>query len=369
MLAKKPVTLPKLISYILSFTEETNEDNLNNMFTSQIKSNDEFNLTYLGFGESRNINDLPDKLRSLLDPYLKDFIRYGSRNIENDNNLTLYFSILTHIIKGYYSLASEDQYNYITKLRDKLIMYMSTSNILRTQGYDKLGWVKKDIMTSLISFKTNKLILKIMADYLNLNIFILNTVEDKIYAISENDNFNMFRASCFLVYHDDIFEPLVYNNSPILDYNSSPVNKLVTVDKAFIILMDTVLITHSPLHFNLKLCDLSKFTVDIPNPVTSVENEYGEVIPEESDANAYIKDIEKSETDTNISTNIGTNISASTNIPQQLIFKISPKMKLDELQTIAKKLNVELEKNGLKKKTNKTKGELIEEINSVLKKK
>ncbi len=43
-------------------------------------------------------------------------------------------------------------------------------------------------------------------------------------------------------------------------------------------------------------------------------------------------------------------------------------MKLDDLQTIAKKLNIDLEKKGVKKKTNKTKGELIDEINCILKK-
>jgi hypothetical protein len=38
-------------------------------------------------------------------------------------------------------------------------------------------------------------------------------------------------------------------------------------------------------------------------------------------------------------------------------------MKLEELQDIAKKLNIDLEKNGIKKKLSKTKNELINEIN------
>lgn len=355
MLSKKPVTLPKLISYILSFTESAPPDTNTNIFTSRIKSNDEFTFTHLNFGESKNINDLPEKLKTIFDPYLKDFIRYGSKiTFDNDNNYSLYFSILTHIIKDYYKLSPGDQHNYITKLRDKLIMYISATNIMNEQGYNTLGWVKKDILNFLIQFKTNKLILKIIADYLNLNIFILNTVEDKIYVVSENTYFNMFRSNIFLVYNDDVFEPLLYSDASLLDYNISPINKLITVDKAFIILMDTNLTEHIPPQFNLQLCDLTKYTKFIQSESNNtVENEYGEVIPEESDANAYIKDIEHS----------------SDSQTQQLVFKISPKMKLDELQTIAKKLNIELEKDGVKKKTNKTKIELITEINDVLRKK
>ena len=403
MLAKKPVSLPKLISYILSFTtDESNKDILENIFTKQIKSNDEFNFTCLNFGESKNINDLPEKLKNIFDPYLKDFIRYGSRkSFENNTNLSMYFSILSQIIKNYYDLPQVDQLNYINKLRDKLIMFVSMSNIMSKQGYDKMGWVKKDITNSLIQFKTNKLVLKIIADYLNLNIFIFNIIEDKIYVVSDNDSFDMFRLNIFLVFNDDVFEPLVYSNSNMLDYNTSPINKLITVDKSFIIIMDTYLIEHTPFQFNIKLSDLSKYllliktitineqtdindtnnantindknntnntnntnnkndtnnknTTNTTNTIndTCNENEYGEIIPEESDANAYIKDIERSETES---------------IKQQLVFKISPKMKLDELQTIAKKLNIDLDKKGAKKKTNKTKGELIEEINFILKK-
>jgi len=280
-----------------------------------------------------------------------------------------------------------------------LIIYISNTEVMRDNEYDKLKWNKKDITNSLIQFKSNKLVMKLIADYFDINIFVLNIVEDKIYVISENNYYDIFRSNIFVVFNVDTFEPLIYSESNILEYNSGPIKKLITVDKNFIILMDADLSDHSPVQFNIRLSNINKYAKLIPKPLineSSVinvinnvnstiietisdnlkketiqgkakqddekENEYEEILPEESDANAYIKDIEQSETDNYLNNKLPIT---------QLIFKISPKMKLEELQTIAKKLNIVLEKENIKKKGStlvKTKTELIDEINIILKK-
>ena len=417
MLSKKRITLPKLISYVLSFTvDNANNDILDAVFPGQIKSNDEFQFTCLKFGESKNINDFPEKLKNIFDPYIKDLIRYGARKtFETDINLSLYYSVLAQLIKNYEKFPLKDQLNYITKLRDKLIIHISSEDIMQEQEYDKLGWNKKDITNSLIQFKSNKLVMKLIADYFNINIFVLNIVEDKIYVVSENDYYDMFRSNIFVVFNIDTFEPLVYSESNVLEYNSGLIKKLITVDKNLIILMDMNLNNHQQFQFNIKLSNINKCAKLIENENENknnddkkskennehkdnedkkskendfgslkehtkehdsdkidVENEYGEILPEESDANAYIKDIERSETmDTKGTKASKTKSNIKINNNTQLVFKISPKMKLDELQTIAKKLNILIEKENNqtsgKKKLIKTKGELIDEINSVLK--
>lgn len=385
MFSKKLVTLPKLISYILSFTtENANKDVLENVFPTSIKSNDEFKFACLKYGETKNINDFPEKLKSIFDPYIKNFIRCGSRKtFDSDANLSLYYSILNHIVNDFHKLSLKDQLNYITKLRDKLIIFASTPEIMQSQEYDKLGWIKKDLMNSLVQFKTNKLVIKLIADYLNLNIFILNVVEDKMYVISENDFYDMFRSNMFLVFNDDIFESLVYSNTKLLDYNSGPIKKLVTVDKNLIILMDSNLSEHNPIIFNVKLSNINKYIKQlkintIPTPVAIIENvvvndivtdtttpeivaenEYDEIMPNDSDINVYIKDIESNKIKKPI-----------INESAQLVFKISGKMKLEELQLVAKKLNIDLQKTGKQKvRITKTKNDLIDEINEVLKNK
>lgn len=380
MLSRTPVTLPKLISFVLSFsTDNTNKDILETSFPNQIKSNDEFEFNTLEYGESRNINDLPTKLKSIFDPYIKDFIRCGIRKtFENETNLSLYGSILSLVIDNYMQLSKGEQLNYIHKLRDKLIIYVSNPTVMKENGYDKLGWVKKDVMQSLVQFKSNKLIIKLLADFFHINIFILNVVEDRIYVISNGESYDMFRKNTFLVFYNNTFEPLIYCNSRLLNYATSPVNKLITVDKQLVILMDIGFNIQFNSQFNIKLsalhiknkqngennlihenaynCAQNDETNNVTNGNAIVENEFDEILPEDSDANAYITEIEHSETENKIPN-------------ASLVFKISPKMKLDELQLIAKKLNIDIEKDGIKKKTNKTKTELINEINVVLKKK
>lgn len=367
MISKKRVELTALISYVLSFAEKTIDNTvLEAIFPDQIKSNDEFTFNSLNPGETSNISDLSLKLKSIMDPYLKDIIRYGIiRKFDGDSNLSLYASILFHVMPNYQKLSQKEQYDCIVKLRDKLIIYISNNDNIKFHNYkDELGWVKKDIIDSLVKFKTNKIILKLIADYFYINIFLFNVIEDKIYVVSGNNSYDMFRKSIMLVLNDMTFDPIVYNNTSILEYTSGPIKKLVTVDKKFLILLDTNLKENIPAHFTIRLDDVSRYlkeeeTVEQPQVKQSSdgndqENEYGEVVPNESDANAYIKDIENTEKE----------ISGKSPSAPQLVFNISQKMKLNELQDIAKKLNVDLNKGSKKK----TKIELIDEINIVLKK-
>jgi len=353
MLSKKRVTLPKLLSYVLSLTTDTNSDNntLESVFNHQTKSNDEFKFNCLKVGESKNINDFPEKLKTIFDPFIKDFIRYGSRTIfENDINLSLYYCVLTCLIKEFKTYSPTDQFTFINKLREKIIVFLTSEETFKNYDYEKLGWIKKDVINSFVQFKTNKLVLKVMADYLNINIFILNIIEDKIYVISENDSYDMFRSSIFLAFNEDIFEPLLYLDNTVLDHLTPPIKKLVTVDKNLLLIMNTNMSNDTQINFNLKLSNVDRYTKKLPDIENkleehknsdhndSVENEYGEVVIEDSE-----------EPDA------------------KLMFHISPKMKKDELQKIAKRLGIDVEKDGTKKKIPKTNNELINEINEKLK--
>lgn len=394
MLPQKRVDLTKLISYVLSFAEKTiDSTTLESIFPDQIKSNDEYVFNSLNPGESRNISDFPSKIKSIMDPFLKETLRHGViHKFENnaDSNFSLYTSILFLLIPNFNKLQPNVQYDYVVKLRDKLIIYISNNDNIKFNSYkEDLGWVKKDIVDSLVKFKTNKVILKLIADYFYINIFLFNVVEDKIYVVSDNNSYDMFRKSIILVLNEMTFEPIVHNNVNILEYISGPIKKMVTVDKKFLILLDTNLKDSNPAHFTIRLSNILKYVKQeekkekeeaveeekeeekkVENQVLKNqsksktklssanqgenENEYEEILPSESDANAYIKDIEHTEKH---------NSSTASPVPQ-LVFNISNKMKLSELQDIAKKLNINLS-TGSKKKT---RGELMSEITAVLKK-
>lgn len=384
MLSKNRITLNKLISYIFSFNgNENNGSDLEKIFPNSMKSDDEFKFEYLKYGDCKNINDFPLKLKKIFDPFIKDLKRHGvKKTIDNDMNISLYFSILWQIIPDYNKFDSKEQLSYVTKMRDKLVINISNDDIFKSAGYDTLNWNKKDIINSLVQFKNNKLIIKLIADYLNTNIFILNISEDRIYTISGNGFFDLFRTNLFLIYNDEVFEPLNYNNCYTIKYNTELMKKLINVDSNLITLIDANLNKNENIGFKIKFIDLQPYLRMIPKTIKEdtckeknesdgkdksddkekidIENEYDEVYPNESDANVFVKDVEKhnnedEEEDTLNKVKIDLNI------------KISNKMKVEEIKQIAEKLNIKLNKKIGTKEKNKTKSELIEEIQKKLK--
>jgi hypothetical protein len=408
MLEKKRVTLPKLISFILSFSKENHKDADLDVVFDNIKSNDEFKFENLRYGETRNINDFSKQLKTIFDPFIKDFKRLGSRtNLPNINsNVSLFFSILSQVYPDFYKFGPDDQATNIIKLRDKLIIHLSADKIMDFYNYTALGWSKKDLTNSLVQFKSNKMVLKLLADYFNLNIFILNISDDKLYLLSANDHLNIFRQNVFVVFYNDVFEPLIYNNVSMLKYNSEPLKKLIHVDKGFIKLMSVNLNQdkkEESQNIKMLLEDLSKYVSENENVKNDKDNKqdiksnetdkdnvelnnteqnntemlednkYGEVYLEESDA--HIDDIENADHDkkdhgkkNNIANKNkvfveNADSSNEKNEKNKIKFNISSKMKLEELQNIAKKLNVSIDKNlDSGKKKQKTKTELIEDL-------
>ena len=373
MLSKSRLPLTTLISYVLSFTaDNVNKNSLESIFPNTVKSNDEFSFESLKIGESKNINDFPKKLKTIFDPFIKDLKRHGSKKYFDDgeNNISLYYSILSNMVNNFNQLPKDDQFNYIKKLRDKLILFLTSGDNFNQFNYHKLGWVRKDILNSMAQFQLNKLILKIMADYLHINIIMLNVIEDLIYIVSETDSYDMFRRNVILVYNtDEYFEPLTYSDTFLLDYNTSIIKKLVTVDKNFLMMLNINLSDNEySTNFSIKLSDISYYLPkkehdehDSDQKSTKkdaqkeIENEYGEIIPTESDANAYVEDIENTSNKKNSNSN-------------QLVFNISSRMKIKELQNIAEKLNIDITKKTNTKESMKTKAELIDDINNILKK-
>ena len=74
---------------------------------------------------------------------------------------------------------------------------------------------KTTIGNSIRDYKNNKMVIRFLADYLFINIFILNIQDDILYAVYSDDNFNIYKMNVFLVYYNEIFEPLVYNKNKL----------------------------------------------------------------------------------------------------------------------------------------------------------
>ncbi len=358
MLPQKRVTTTKLISFVLSLSK----DNANINIFAEPKNNNNNVVTKknifrcLDYGESRMTTDLPNKLKTYFDPFVKDFIRHGSKkSYTNEENMTFYYCIMRSLIPKFENFEESKQALYIKTLRDKLIAYVSNTEIFKMNNYEKMQWNKKSVTNSLLHYKVTKLILKLITDYFNINIFILNIVEDKIYVVSNNDHFDMFRYNIFLSLNNDTFESMTYLNESLLTFNNELAKKIITVNKNILILYNT------DLNNNGEVGNVTEFVTKLDTyDIIVKENEYAEIT--ESDSAMLISDIEKN--------NVGNNVGNNKDKPKSgIVFNVSLKMKLESLQDMAKKLNIDINKtNGTKSKP-KTKNELVDEINNIMIKK
>ena len=90
---QKRLTLNKLISYVQSISAASiAENDADSVFANQIKSNDEFKFEVLKYNDSKTINDFPEKLKKMFDPFIKTFKRFGSKSILDSSKNNKQFS-------------------------------------------------------------------------------------------------------------------------------------------------------------------------------------------------------------------------------------------------------------------------------------
>ena len=354
---KNKVTLPALLAFIKNLAEENKKTNyVEHVQEFSTNTNTEFKC--LKQNDIKITNDLPAKLRSYFDPFIKEFVRHGTiTSLGANENVSIYYSILKLCVPKFSEFnKTQNQIEFIKCMREKLVAYVSNTEIFKINGYSKLGWNKKSVTQSLVQFKITKPTLKLLADYFSVNIFILNIVEDKLTVVSGSDYYDMFRYNVFMTLNNNTFEPLVYSGNGILRYDNVLVKKIVTIHKNIIVLFNLALNDNEDK--NEFVIKLETFGLDIINK----ENDYDEIT--ESESNIVVKDVEQPAVEKKKSE---IKVDKNSDVPQGVIFNVSLKMKLSELQDMASKLNIELNKSAANGKTKvKTKNELVDEINVIM---
>lgn len=264
------LTLEKLVEYVNTLTKKDISSQL-----SVTKRNCMKFVFPLDVNSRDGILQYPKTITNIFDPFVKNIIRYGVSIDEDFENLTLYRSILFLLVSEFSKKDDETQDKYISKLRNNLTYYVSN---LSTLSYTDFGWSKKDIVNSIIQYKANKIILKILADYFNVNIMIINIVDEKIYIISENSIYDIFRPTVFLSYYNNIFEPLSYNNELVLNNDHELLKKLINVNRHLLILMDINAKTNNFYKVDIQLKNLED--QNFPTNITEKENKKQQMINE-----------------------------------------------------------------------------------------
>jgi hypothetical protein len=359
----KRLSLNKLISYIttncIHQPEPTNNDDLlydiNDSNNAKLEN---INFTNLVSGETRNISDLPKNLKTIFDPFIKDIKRHGV-----SSKYSLLYSVLYCIDDQFRQLAQNLKEPYLVTVKEKLLQDLVTKKYFQEYMYSDLEWKLDDLTDSIDKQKNNKMLLRYIADYFNINIFLLNISEDKIYAIYNGTACNIYKSSVFLTYYKDIFEPLEYEKTKSLSwsYDTDPFKKLTNVDKAKIVVMSFKLDHDSEnlVEFQTSGNDLTKYLPEKHNAFTEINDKNGHMVA---------STIHDTETEVHHPGEISDD--------QDIFFKkeeakkatdpdldaINDKMKLIDLQVLAAKYKIDLKDSKGKKKL---KSQLIEELNDL----
>lgn len=345
-----------------------------------------------------NFND--NTFSGLLNEYNKQLVKFGSvvyessdtdSDNEDEENLSLISSLMTIIKPSFRTFTYDQQLLNIRKLNEKLVHDFNSQNIFSFFDYPKYGLTKQNVLNDIKNHVNNKVVLKYLSDYFCLNIWILFCDTNEIYLSYANNKCNTYRKNIILCYDS---EKLVYE----------PVCKIDL--ETFIFEHDDELIVHlfdnidmiNPINVDLKKhsLDFSDMNTDdlehysyINKPKVkknkfSTNDNKQDLEPEISSNNVKISDenveeINNDETTKPVNDNkklftkknlkveytddeLNETITNKQTIVPTIVPDVNMKMKLKELQEIAEKQKISITRKVNGKQKNKTKEELISEI-------
>lgn len=150
--------------------------------------------------------EFPPKLNDIFEQF-DNFSRMGVIVKMDDKDISFFTSVFSCISDVFRNLDQTSQINFIKKFLTsfhKDIMYESYQKF----GYATLKWNKKELMADVSNININKHVMRYFADYVHVNIFIVDLELDAIIFLG--DKFNQYMKNVFIIHFDDShFEPLV----------------------------------------------------------------------------------------------------------------------------------------------------------------
>lgn len=374
------ITLIELIDYVKKMSdnrEKINKDNIYAVDSSKNNLNEETFMS-LRYGEEKTLGNLPKILKQIFDPYINNTIRTGTLHYHNKLNISLIYSILCCAKEDFMEQSNEKKIQYVEEFNKIMVKELYSKNLFKNYEYKQIGWTMKELLSSIRLYKNNTMVLRFLSNFMSLNIFLLNVNQDKIYAIYPEKHYNVYKPSLMLLFYDDIFEPIFYKKNKVWNYKCDPLKKLINIDKVFIGILKINFTKDSEDQiFSVKSEDLLKF---LPNEEIHAvcsddsDNNYDEVYTDTvKNINAELN-IDDDETEVDIDTiKNDEDIFCAKNKDDDIVMvqRISTRMKLNELQDLAKTFNIDMIKGQTKngKDKMKTKAELYEELMICLKNK
>jgi len=353
---EQQVSLDRLIEYVLSLVEEENVSD------DESVDMDQDDLKTLNPLDTHNLNNFSNNLKEFVGPYSDEYFRYGITSHNSNKNISLFFSILHCLNDRFINLDDDEKMVYIKELNSK--MCTDISKIYTKNSYKVYGWTKKLLREYLKTYSYEKIVLLFASDYFNINIFIFNHDEDKLYAVYPEEGFNKYKPLIVLSYYQNVYEPIVSNDRSYFSYHDDIIKMIIDNNYDKIIAMSFHK-KRGGKEFNIVDENLDQYIEE--DEILEVKEEV-----EVEDNNFFDDNLSEITDDEDLIITEVENISETKGIFCKKVdnndFKVNIKMKLDSIQEVAEKFNISIVKGKTKtgKDKMKTKAQLCEEINSVI---
>jgi hypothetical protein len=394
---EKKIDLEALLEYVknLKNVVTSKDESLHSSITSCDSSvelvQEPKNGEYIDFVCKRNnIREITDGL---------NFKRYGvlknsQGKLKFYNNFSLLSSLMICLSEKFTILDEQMQLNYVKSL--KLYIYNTFSkSFYDSQNYKELSkdfnFDRISISKNLFNYDIQRNEFLVISDIFHINLFIFDIARDKLFFTGVQ--FIPYKKNIFLIKKEDgFFEPLSLDNSFFVEEQHDFIQYLIENNfKVDLFFKSDNFNTFDISHENLDKYNKTKeVKLDISNKIlerklynlnkTNIEDNIKEENNDEQNNKEDIEDINdytenKNIIGYNVATEIGSlsdsDDESSSSIDSELSELVKTtkynktdlkKMKLNELVTISKSLDIKIEYEENKKIKKKTKDTLIEEI-------
>lgn len=220
----KRISIHDIVEYIEQNGKFINQPKLVKLDDDELV--EEKRLSALNYRDTDELKLLPTNLESIFSSM--QFYRAGvisSVNVPANVDISYVSSILTLLVPSYGDLKESQQINFAQVFIRKF--HKASKNNYATFRYKDLGWELKEFRKNIHYFNMSRDLMRYVADFLHVNIFILDIEEDALIYVG-NKFFTKFKKNLFLLKVEGMkFEPIFTADANVMDHTSPLIKKLI----------------------------------------------------------------------------------------------------------------------------------------------
>lgn len=358
------ISVKELINYV-----NKNWDHFDSKESVLVSSDDEScinthsNFYPLKFNLETKLDSIGNNLDDILSKINEDFRRIGIlTNIDDmgDADISLYASILWLLKDGFSNLKRQEQSQCV---KDFIKSFKLDSQSIKFEefGYKSLGWTTKQLLQDIKNGEVGTTVIRYLADYLHINIFILNVTDSKLY-YSGSHPWIQYKKNVLLVRHtNNNFEPVFTDQTKIFGVESKLVSFLL-MKTHMVDVMYCDMNLNEPKKFKDGEENLENYMIEDDKPLE--ESEAMNKFDENTDVGNF-DDSDKSDSDNENIQNMVYSTKMNKQDEKSSDSNTLSSMSYDKLQTIAAQNNINIYKVRNGKKILKNKTQLSNELENI----